>query len=106
MIDLLLKLFLITLVFVFSPILKMMRKLLILISLFISTETIAQKAKLIWADEFKKSGLPDPAKWDYDVGDHGWGNQELQYYSRADKENARVEKGVLIIEAKADRLHS
>lgn len=82
-----------------------MRKLLILISLFISTETMAQKAKLIWADEFKKSGLPDPAKWDYDVGDHGWGNQELQYYSRADKENARVEKGVLIIEAKADSSH-
>lgn len=39
-------------------------------------------------------------KWDYDVGGHGWGNQELQYYTRARIENARVGGGVLIIEAR------
>ncbi|CCH01457.1 glycoside hydrolase family 16 [Fibrella aestuarina BUZ 2] len=55
--------------------------------------------KLVWADEFDKDGLPDPAKWGYDVGGNGWGNNELQYYTRARAENARVEKGNLIIEA-------
>ncbi|MDV7394812.1 hypothetical protein RZS08_25730, partial [Arthrospira platensis SPKY1] len=33
-----------------------------------------------WADEFDYEGLPDPSKWDYDIGGGGWGNNELQYY--------------------------
>jgi beta-glucanase (GH16 family) len=57
---------------------------------------------LIWNDEFDKDGLPDVRKWGYDVGDHGWGNQELQYYSGYRSENARVENGKLIIEARRD----
>ncbi|NBO58186.1 MAG: glycoside hydrolase family 16 protein [Chitinophagia bacterium] len=55
--------------------------------------------KLVWSDEFKKDGLPDPGKWDYDIGGSGWGNNELQYYTKARKENARIENGKLIIEA-------
>lgn len=55
--------------------------------------------KLVWSDEFNKDGLPDPTKWGYDVGGNGWGNNELQYYIKARAENARVEKGNLIIEA-------
>ncbi len=58
--------------------------------------------RLVWADEFDYSGLPDPEKWSYDVGGHGWGNQELQYYTERRKENARVENGRLIIEARRD----
>lgn len=61
--------------------------------------------KLIWSDEFSENGLPDSNKWDYDVGDHGWGNNELQYYSKADLKNARVENGILTIEAKTDASH-
>ncbi|MCF1750160.1 glycoside hydrolase family 16 protein [Mariniradius sediminis] len=56
----------------------------------------------IWSDEFDYSGLPDSTKWIYDVGDHGWGNNELQYYTRGDLRNARVENGILIIEAHRD----
>jgi len=41
----------------------------------------AQQAKLLWADEFDQEGLPNPKNWSYDVGDHGWGNNELQYYT-------------------------
>jgi beta-glucanase (GH16 family) len=59
-------------------------------------------AKLIWADEFLVNGLPDSTKWDYDLGDHGWGNNELQYYTRENLQNARVENGILTIEARAD----
>jgi beta-glucanase (GH16 family) len=58
--------------------------------------------KLIWADEFDYEGFPDPVKWTYDVGDHGWGNNELQYYTKEKPENARVENGRLIIEAHQD----
>ncbi len=58
--------------------------------------------RLVWSDEFNYTGLPDPAKWGYDVGGHGWGNKELQNYTERRKENARVENGVLIIEARRD----
>ena len=58
--------------------------------------------RLVWSDEFDYTGLPDPAKWGYDVGGHGWGNQELQNYTASRKENARVEDGRLIIEARRD----
>ena len=62
----------------------------------------AAKWRLVWSDEFNYSGLPDELKWGYDVGGHGWGNKELQYYTERRKENARVENGHLIIEARRD----
>lgn len=55
--------------------------------------------KLIWYDEFNTNGLPDSSRWNYDVGGHGWGNNELQYYTKGRKKNARVENGLLILEA-------
>ncbi len=56
----------------------------------------------IWQDEFDYSGLPDPAKWNFQTGGHGWGNNELQYYTdRID--NASVADGVLIITARKER---
>ena len=58
--------------------------------------------QLVWSDEFDYKGLPDPKKWSYDVGGHGWGNKELQFYTEKRKENARVENGQLIIEARRD----
>ncbi len=58
--------------------------------------------RLVWSDEFSADGLPDATKWGYDSGGHGWGNQELQYYNANRLENARVEKGHLIIEARRD----
>ncbi len=58
--------------------------------------------QLVWSDEFNYSGLPDAAKWGYDVGGSGWGNKELQYYTDRRKENARVENGHLIIEVRRD----
>lgn len=57
---------------------------------------------LVWHDEFERDGLPDPARWSYDVGGHGWGNREPQYYTRERLENARVEGGHLVIEARAE----
>ena len=54
---------------------------------------------LVWGDEFDKEGLPDSTKWSYNTGGHGWGNQELQFYTENRRENARIENGHLIIEA-------
>jgi beta-glucanase (GH16 family) len=58
--------------------------------------------RLVWADEFDRPGLPDVSRWSYDVGGHGWGNNELQFYTRGRLENARVEDGRLIIEARRE----
>lgn len=58
--------------------------------------------QVVWSDEFDYSGLPDSAKWNYDVGGNGWGNHELEYYTSKRLENARVENGNLVIEAKKE----
>ena len=60
--------------------------------------------KLVWADEFNYKGLPDQQKWSYDTGGHGWGNNELQYYTSNQLKNARVENGHLIIEAHKEKI--
>ena len=67
-----------------------------------SSKSSVDQWRLVWADEFSYSGLPDPAKWGYDVGGHGWGNKESQFYTERRKENARVENGSLIIEARRE----
>lgn len=51
----------------------------------------------IWSEEFDGDKL-DPVTWTYDTGGHGFGNQELQYYT-ARQENVRVENGDLVITA-------
>jgi beta-glucanase (GH16 family) len=64
--------------------------------------------KFAWSDEFDGKGI-DTAKWDYDTGNgfydyeenrwvKGWGNEELQYYTR-EPENAFVKDGMLHIRA-------
>lgn len=58
--------------------------------------------RLIWSDEFNEEGLPDSTKWGYEVGGSGWGNNELQYYTAKRPENARIENGKLIIEARKE----
>jgi beta-glucanase (GH16 family) len=54
---------------------------------------------LIWSDEFEGQGLPDTSKWVYNMGNWGWGNNELQYYTQNQLANARLENGHLVIEA-------
>lgn len=57
--------------------------------------------ELVWSDEFDVNGLPDTEKWGYDIGGHGWGNDELQYYTNR-AENANVQNGRLYIEARKE----
>jgi beta-glucanase (GH16 family) len=58
---------------------------------------------LAWADEFAQADgtSPDPNNWVFDLGAGGWGNKELQHYT-ARTNNARIENGQLVIEAKAE----
>lgn len=56
--------------------------------------------KLIWEDNFDKNGFPDFDIWTYEVGYIR--NWEKQYYTENRLENARVENGNLIIEARKD----
>ncbi len=66
--------------------------------------TLTQKTtgtdwKVVWSDEFEESVI-DTTKWTFDIGNWGWGNNELQYYTKNRSENARIENGNLIIEAR------
>jgi len=64
--------------------------------------------KQVWSDEFDGKDI-DRTKWDFDLGNgffnydanqwiSGWGNNELQYYTR-EPENAFVKDGMLHIRA-------
>lgn len=57
--------------------------------------------KLVWSDEFKEPGLPDSTKWNYDTrgNEYGWGNNEKQWYTVADPDNAFIRDGILTITA-------
>ena len=57
--------------------------------------------ELVWADEFNYEGLADEDKWDYEVGFIR--NREKQYYTRARRQNARVENGTLVIESRKEK---
>lgn len=57
--------------------------------------------KVVWSDEFDGNSV-DTTKWTYDIGDWGWGNGEEQYYTENRPENARIENGSLVIEARKD----
>ncbi len=70
--------------------------------------------KLTWSDEFDAKEI-DRAKWDFDIGNgffnydanqwiSGWGNAELQYYTK-EPENAHVKDGMLHIVARKESLH-
>ena len=57
--------------------------------------------ELVWSDEFDGDAI-DPANWAFELGGWGWGNGEAQYYTDR-PENARVENGLLVIEARLEK---
>lgn len=66
--------------------------------LFVGLLCSAQKGnrKLVWEENFNGSTLNE-AHWNFEYGDHGWGNAERQNYG---KDNHSVANGVLTITAK------
>ena len=77
---------------------KILKKISLLLLCALALYTAQAQKKLVWSDEFNYSGLPDSSKWSYDVGGHGWGNNELQFYTKAQTKNARVAGGYLVVE--------
>jgi len=53
--------------------------------------------ELIWYDEFNGAELNENL-WSYETGGHGWGNNELQYYTDR-PDNAYLQDGKLVISA-------
>uniref|UniRef100_UPI004055D7A2 glycoside hydrolase family 16 protein n=1 Tax=Acetatifactor sp. TaxID=1872090 RepID=UPI004055D7A2 len=54
--------------------------------------------QLVWEDTFDYEGCPDPAKWNFEVGNHQWPNRELQAYTDRPT-NVFVKDGKLVIRA-------
>jgi len=57
--------------------------------------------KLVWSDEFDGNAI-DRSSWTFDLGGGGWGNGESEAYTDR-PENARVEDGCLVIEARREK---
>lgn len=57
--------------------------------------------ELAWSDEFDGSAI-DRSSWTFDLGAGGWGNGEAERYTDR-PENARVEDGCLVIEARREK---
>jgi len=55
---------------------------------------------LLWNDEFTDDVI-DPDTYTHELGDHGWGNEELQNYT-ASANNSFIEDGKLVIEARQE----
>ena len=73
---------------------------LALIGIVFLTACSTQGWKLVWSDEFDSETI-NPL-WVFEKGGTGWGNAELQYYTDR-PENARIENGRLIIEARQEK---
>lgn len=58
--------------------------------------------ELVWSDEFEGTAI-DTANWNWEIGDSGWGNNELEYYTN-NSENSYIENGSLVIAARKDHL--
>jgi hypothetical protein len=67
-------------------------------SISVTVNVLAGTPVLVWSEEFNTDGAPNTAKWGYDLGGGGWGNNELEYYTSR-PENAVVLNGVLKITA-------
>lgn len=54
---------------------------------------------LTWSDEFDGANgqSPDGAKWGYDIGGDGWGNNELEFYTNRPQNSATDGQGHLLI---------
>jgi beta-glucanase (GH16 family) len=73
--------------------------------LLIGSTAFCQNWQLVWQDEFNGAGQPNPANWNYEVGNgynpglpgfQGWGNGEWEWYR---PENCYQQGGNLVIRA-------
>lgn len=58
---------------------------------------------LAWNDEFDERRL-NRENWNTEIGGHGWGNEELQYYTNSSKNVFVTSGGYLVIEARNEQV--
>ena len=75
-----------------------MRKIAFLLLIPVVGFSQAKKGRLIWEENFNGKSL-DEKVWNFELGDHGWGNHERQMYTT---NNHVVKDGMLIITAKKE----
>jgi beta-glucanase (GH16 family) len=63
-----------------------------------TTKTTRPAYSLVWSDDFDGPGI-DTTKWNFETGGGGWGNNEKEYYQKA---NASIQDGNLVITAKSE----
>lgn len=73
--------------------------LIIFLSVPLQAKSQTGCSQLVWADEFNGEGAPDPARWNFETGGGGWGNNELQFYTD-NRNNSYVSNGTLKIHAR------
>jgi beta-glucanase (GH16 family) len=79
---------------------------LALIGTLLAASVSLNAQTLVWEEKFNKNTI-NGQTWTYDLGNGceidncGWGNSEMEYYTNR-KENARIGKGHLIIEARRE----
>ena len=75
-----------------------------LLAVALTSPSVSHAAwQLAWSDEFAQADgtSPDSAKWSFDIGGGGYGNNELESYTSRTN-NARIINGQLVIEAKQE----
>lgn len=74
----------------------------LMVSSFIPTVTAKADTgwNLAWSDEFNETNI-NTSNWKFETGGDGWGNNELEYYTNR-PENARIENGNLVVEARKE----
>ena len=67
----------------------------------VSQVTASSGWKVVWSEEFNGAAgtSPDSAKWNYDLGGGGWGNQELESYTSSTNNVYQDGNGNLVIQA-------
>ncbi|MEX2317960.1 MAG: glycoside hydrolase family 16 protein [Pirellulales bacterium] len=66
-----------------------------------SGQEVARNYQLAWSEDFNADGPPNPQNWSFERGFVR--NEELQFYR---PENARCEGGLLVIEARRERVEN
>lgn len=69
-----------------------------------SNKAKAQTWTLVWADEFDgvSNAPPDSAKWGFDLGGGGWGNNELETYTNRSQNVYQDGDGNLVIKVQKE----
>lgn len=71
----------------------------IVVFLVITMTSFIHANDLLWSQEFDEDGPLDETVWNYDLGNSGWGNWELQNYTR---DNVAIHNHQLVIQARTE----